>query len=148
MRISYKFGIRTISGKLEGLIHMAWNKGRVAIGRIFMMPTLVASHYKFRDIKHNIAAIWKDCSSEFKDDLKVYASKRIPFYTPEQIPAYANYAHFVRLLYNFAKEEGVDLTDASISDLETAGCPSSVAESIEAGFLPGIPDYHDLTNDW
>jgi hypothetical protein len=148
MRISYKYGIRTISGKLDDLIHSAWNKGRVAIGRIFIMPTLVAQHFLFRDIKQNLASIWNECSGEFKEDLKLYATRRIPYYTPEQIPAYANYAHFIRFLYSFAKAEGIDLADVTQSELETAGCPTSVSEIIQADLLPKVAESDDLTNDW
>ncbi len=149
MRISYKYGIRTISGKLDDLVHSAWNKGRVAIGRIFVMPTLVAQHFLFRDVKQNIASIWDECSANFKEDLKTYALRRIPYYTAEQIPAYANYAHFIRFLYNFSKaEEGIDLAEMNQMDLESAGCPITVAEIISANLLPSVPDSHELSNDW
>lgn len=148
MKISYKYGIRTLRGKLDDLVHTAWNKARVPIGRIFVMPTLVAQHYLFGEIKQNIASIWNECSNEFKLDLKTYAVRRIPYYTAEQIPAYANYAHFIRLLYNFAKLEAIDLTEANLSDLETAGCPSTVSEIIGANLLPGVPNAHELDSEW
>ena len=149
MRINYKYGIRTISGKLDDLVHMAWNKGRVAVGRLFVYPTLVSQHLLFGDIKSNIAAIWGDCSEDFKNDLKEYTSQRIPYYTAEQIPAYANYAHFIRFLYNFREENpGVDLSTITKAELELEGCPNNVADAIIDGFLPAIPDYTDLTNSW
>ena len=149
MRVSYKYGIRTISGKLDGLVHMAWNKGRVALARLFVMPILVAQHFIFGEIKKNIASVWDECSGDFKEDLKLYAARRIPFYTAEQIPAYANYAHFIRALYNFAEENSeVNLAEDDKMSLEGAGCPSSVAELIVAGLLPAVAEYEDLNNDW
>ncbi len=149
MKVSYKYGIKTISGKLDDLVHMAWNKGRVAIARIFVMPTLGEIHSLFGDIKKNIAAIWDECSEAFKEDLKTYATRRIPYYTAEQIPAYANYAHFVRFLYAFREDsEEVNLLDVSKDDLLTAGCPSSVQEIIDQGLLPPVSEYEDLTNEW
>ena len=148
MKVNFKYGIRTMSGKLDDLVHMAWNKGRVAIARIFIYPTLVAQHFLFGDIKKNLVSIWSDCSEDFKEDLKMYASRRIPYYSPEQIPAYANYAHFIRLVYNFSKTETVDLTEIDKTGLEAAGCPSSVAEMIAADLLPAVAEFDDLNNDW
>ncbi|MFA5498681.1 MAG: hypothetical protein WC327_03960 [Candidatus Cloacimonadia bacterium] len=40
MRVRYRFGISTMSGKLDGLVHMALNKKRVGYGRIFVQPRL------------------------------------------------------------------------------------------------------------
>ncbi len=81
MKVNFKYGIRTISGKLDDLVHMAWNKGRVAVARVFIYPTLVAQHLLFGDIKTNIADIWADCSEEFKNDFKEYTLQRVPYYT-------------------------------------------------------------------
>ena len=148
MKLSYKYGIRTISGKLDDLVHMAFNKGRVAIGRIFIYPTLVEQHFLFRDIKQNLAAIWNELTNEFKEDLKLYAARRVPYYSAEQIPAYANYAHFIRAIYNFAKVEELDLTEVDKITLEAAGCPETVSDLIAGGFLPVVPDYEELTNNW
>ena len=148
MRVTFKYGIRTISGKLDDLVHMAWNKGRVAIARTFIYPTLVAQHNLFREIKQNLATIWSDCSEDFKEDLKLYAARRVPYYSPEQIPAYANYAHFIRMAYSFLEVEPVDLTEIDKTGLEAAGCPSSVAEMIAANLLPAVAEYDDLNNDW
>ena len=149
MRINYKYGIRTISGKLDGLVHSAWNKGRVAIARIFVMPRLIEQHLTFRDIKRNIAEIWQDCSVGFKEDLKIYTLRRIPYYTAEQIPAYANYANFIRFLYAYARLNiGVDLKEVSKEDLELAGCPGSVNDIVLGEYLPKINDTSDLTSDW
>jgi hypothetical protein len=149
MRISYKYGIRTISGKLDGLVHSAWNKGRVAIGRLFVMPTLGQAHFNFRDIKRNIAVIWNSCSQNFKDDLKAYTIRRIPYYTAEQIPAYANYANFIKFLYAYSRENAsVDLRETTKEELELSGCPGSVNDIIMAEYLPKVNDSSDLNNDW
>jgi len=149
MKLNYKYGIRTMSGKLDDLIHMAWNKGRVAIARIFVYPTLVANHLLFGDIAKNIAAIWDVCSKAFKDDLKEYTRQRIQYYTAEQIPAYANYSHFVRFLYNYlAENPTVDLETITKGELELDGCPTNVADIIDEGLLPKIDDPTDLTKNW
>jgi hypothetical protein len=149
MKVSYKYGIKTISGKLDDLVHMAWNKGRVAVARIFVMPTMTEHNILFGEIKKNIVSLWNDCSEAFKEDLKVYAVRRIPYYTAEQIPAYTNYAHFIRLLYAFADEtESIDLTTVDKEALDIAGCPTSVQGIIDQGLLPPVSEYEDLTNDW
>lgn len=149
MKINYKYGIRTISGKLDDLVHMAWNKGRVGVVRLFVMPTLVAQHFQFRDIKHNIAEIWASCSSDFKEDFKTYAVRRVPYYTAEEIPAYASYAHFIRFLYAYAQhDEAINLAETDKVDLETAGCPGTVADIVAGGYLPVVPDAEELSSNW
>ena len=149
MKVSFKYGIRTISGKLDDLVHMACNKGRVAVARVFVYPKLVTQHLLFGDINHNIASIWEECSDDFKADMKAYALQRIPYYTAEQIPAYANYAHFVRFLYNFSDENPeVDLSEITKANLELEGCPTTVAEIIVEEYLPAISDDSEMTNGW
>ncbi len=149
MKINYKYGIKTISGKLDDLVHSAWNKGRVAIGRIFVMPRLVTQHFLFRDIKKNLAVLWSECSVAFKEELKQYALQRIPYYTAEQIPAYANYAHFIRFLYNYRNENpAIDLAEVTKAELELDGCPNNVTDIVLEGFLPPIPDSSAMTDSW
>jgi hypothetical protein len=149
MRINYKYGIRTISGKLDGLVHTAWNKGRVAIARIFVMPRIVEAHLNFRDIKRNLATIWKELSVGFKQDLQTYTNRRIPFYTAEQIPAYVHYANYIKFIYAFAKDTpSIDLKDTTKEELELAGCPTSVADIVVAEYLPKIDQADDLINTW
>ena len=149
MRINYKYGIRTMSGKLDDLVHMAWNKGRVAIARLFVYPTLVEQHLTFGSIKENIATLWADSSDNFKNDLKEYAAQRVSYYTAEQIPAYANYAHFIRFLYAYRDENPtIDLKEVTKGELELDGCPTNVADIVVGGFLPPIADTTGLTNEW
>ncbi len=148
MRINYKYGIRTMSGKLDDLVHMACNKGRVAIGRVFVMPTLVAQHFLFGSIGENLAVLWADCSDDFKNDLKIYTAERIPYYTAEQVPAYANYAYFIKFLWAFADTVEIDLSDTTLEALELAGCPDTVAGAVTAELLPTIPDASELINEW
>ncbi len=148
MRINYKYGIRTLSGKIDDLVHMACNKGRVAIGRVFVMPTLVAQHLLFGNIGRNLAVLWADCSEAFKEDLKIYTAERIPYYTAEQVPAYANYAFFVKFLWAFSDTVEIDLAEATLESLELAGCPDNIAGAVDEELLPIIPDASELTNEW
>ena len=149
MRVRYKYGIKTMSGKLDELIHMAANKQRAGIGRPFQMPKITEHHEMFGAIGQNIAEIWSTCSEAFKSELKEYTTLRIPYYTGEQVPAYANYANFVKFLYNFAKgEDDVDLSDITKSELETAGCPMTVSEIVAASLLPKVTGADDYASEW
>ena len=149
MRIRYKYGIQTVSGLLDGLVHMAWNKGRVGVGRVFVMPTLVEAHDIFADRKTNIAAIWAECSEDFKSDMAAYATARIGSYSEDEIPAYSSYAHFVRYVYAYAEaNETIDLKTATKSDLEMDGAPNNIADIILEGFLPKIEDCSAMNNSW
>ncbi|MFA5499329.1 MAG: hypothetical protein WCX83_03670 [Candidatus Cloacimonas sp.] len=149
MRVRYKYGIKTMSGKLDDLVHVAMNKKRVGFGRIFVMPRITEHNMLFAATGTNLADIWATCSEQFKEDLKGYTVQRIPHYTAEQVPAYANYANFVKFLYNYAKSDGaVDLSEITKGQLETAGCPMTVSEIIAAGLLPKVANGDDYTNEW
>lgn len=149
MRVRYKYGIKTMSGKLDDLVHLALNKKRVGFGRIFVMPKITEHNITFGGIATNLAAIWTACSDEFKEDLKGYTVQRVPYYSAEQVPAYANYANFIKFLYNFARDDDdIDLSDATKSELETAGCPMTVSEIISAGLLPKVANSDEYINEW
>ena len=81
--------------------------------------------------------------------MKEYTVQRIPYYKADEVPAYANFSHFVRFLYNYAKsDDSVDLSEVTKSQLETSGCPMTISEIIAAGLLPKVADGDDYTNEW
>ena len=149
MKLTYKYGIRSMSGKLDDLVHMAYNKGRVAVARVFVYPTLVQQHQNFGAIAKNIAVIWGVCSSAFKNDMIEYTRQRIGYYSAQQVPAYSNYSHFVKFLYAYlAANPTIDLTQITKGELELDGCPTNVADIIDQELLPKIDDPTDLTKNW
>ena len=149
MKAEYRRAIRSISGKGGGFVHTRIKKGRKVVIRSFVHQELGEHNHHFGRVKKNIAAIWSQCSAGFKNDLKSYAGQRKEFYSGDEIPAHPNYAHFISFLYRYQKENPeIDLATVSKEELENAGIPTNVAEIVEEGFLPPVPDKSDLTNCW
>ncbi len=149
MKADYRRSMRSVSGKKGDFVHTKIKKGRKVIIRRFVQQKLGEHNHHFGSVKKNIAAIWRQCSAGFKNDLKSYAGQRKEFYSGEEIPAHPNYAHFISFLYNFYKETPeIDLAAVSKEGLETAGIPTNVEDIIERGFLPPVADKTELTNNW
>lgn len=151
MRTVFWYGIRALRGSLDHLVNMAYFKGRVPVARKWIMPTLTEHNTTFGEIGSNLAAIWDNCSADFKADLEEYAKQRINYYDADmgEIPAYSNYAHFVRFIYAFkAENPTIDFTEVTKGVLELEGCPNTVADIVLEGFLPPIPDTSELTKTW
>ena len=149
MRVNFKYGIKKRVGKLDHLVLMACNKGRITIARMFVYPVLVEQHHIFGDIQKNLAAIWANCSSDFQNDFREYTRQRITNCRAAQIPAYSNYAHFVGFLFSYqAENPGINLKTVTKAELILNGCPDNVADIVKEGFLPAIDNLSGLTNKW
>ena len=149
MKADYTRLIKTISGRVGDFVHVRLKATDEACIKRYVKPKIGENNHQFGNSIKNIAAIWKQCSEPFKNDLKIYAEQRREFYSGEEIPAYSNYAHFIRFLYSYQKEfSEIDLAAASKEELETAGISTSVKEIVEQGFLPPILDATTLNNNW
>ncbi len=149
MKAKYTYLRRTITGKIDNFVHLQWKDGNKAVIRRYVKPKSTENNHKLSSIMKNSAALWKLCSSGFRDDLKIYANERNDYYSAQDIPAPNNFSHFLRFLYNFADENPeIDLKTITKAELETAGIPTKVKDIVAQSFLPPIPDASELINNW
>lgn len=149
MKAEYRRSMRFASGKVGGFIHTKLRQGRKVVIRKYVKQELGENNHHFGSIKKNIAAIWRQCSEPFKNDLKLYTERRKDFCSGDEIPVHTNYAYFIKFLYNCQKEQPeIDLATATKEELENTGVPTNVRGIIEQRLLPPIDDTESLTNDW
>lgn len=149
MKADYDFSRETISGKFGKFVLIRWKEGEKGVVRRFVKPKLGEQNQQFGSSLKNISSIWKECSSEYKNDLKIYADRFSSYYDSEEIPAKTNYAHFIRLVFRLKEiNPEIDLSAISKEELETAGIPTNVKAIADNELLPRIAIYADLTNNW
>lgn len=146
MRIRYKYGIKSMSGKLDGLVHMAFNKGRAGVGRIFVRPRETEQHILFAKWINRIALLWRSVSEGFKQNLTDYTLKRTSSYFEDQIPAYSRFANWVKALHNLSKEQSLDIETLTTEQMDEEVFGASLAEVIAKGYLPSVPEAQEYTN--
>ncbi len=149
MRLTYRYNIRSLSGRLIGLVLFERKKTKNAFCRAFVKPGSTEQHLKFKGIKQNMGAIWRKCSVAFKGDLKKYSRLRIPYCSRDEIPVYGYYAYFIKFLYKYcADKPEIDLKTVTKEELEMSGCPVTVKNMIEEGYIPAIENVEELINEW
>jgi hypothetical protein len=149
MKAIYRYGIGTLSGKSDNLVHSQWKGGRTGTVRVFVKPKSSRNSYLFGARSQSIAECWRECSDGYKQDLKLFAERRAPYSQLPDIPVYTRYGFFVRMLYIFCERSGdVELAEIDKGILELLGHPKTVAGAVAAGYLPEVAETSDLVNEW
>ena len=150
-KIHYKFGIETISGTLESLVHMPNKSLFGSYGRRWVYPKLTYNNHLKGSIMKNLAMIYSECSSDYIADLKTYARRYFDQYIVSTAfdPVRSSYAHFVHMMYKWAASDPthIDLETVTIADIVALDAPViTLVSAVDAGFLKPIEMYEDLTS--
>ena len=149
MKADYTRAIKTVSGRIGKFVHMYVKEGNKAVIKRYVKPKLTENNHDFGSAMKNMVSIWKSCSEGFKRDLKTYTVIRKNYYSGDEIPAYTNFAHFIRILYRFkAENPGIELKTVTKEGLETAGIPIKVMDFVKQGLLEPISDADTLREEW
>lgn len=150
-KVWYKFGIGAISGTLADGVNMPAKSKLVGYIRRWIYPTLTTNNTLFGSKGRNLGACFNNSSSLYKNDFSLYAERyaaensRIDHFNVNYSPM----GWFVKGMYAFEKSDPthVDLTAITPGDVVTLdGDMMTVARAIDAGFIPTISDYADLTH--
>jgi hypothetical protein len=147
MKVQFKYGIKTYSGTADEMTYGSYRKGSLCIGRKYVMPRTTAQNTSMGAKIKNLADVFGDCSSDYKDDLKVYAGKYEAL-VPKDKLAPSSFAIFVKMMFLFSKldSEHIDLATVTYSDLQTLGGDiASIADAVDNGYLPNVPGADELT---
>ncbi len=142
MKVIFKFGIRTYSGTVDEMTFGSYRKNTVCIGRKYVVPTLTANNGLMGEVVKNLAAIYAQCSTAYKADLKLYAQRNSVNVPAGKIPPNA-YAIFIKMLYKFSELDSghIDLASVTFEDLQTVGADiASVADAVASGYLDNVKD--------
>ncbi|PKN73506.1 MAG: hypothetical protein CVU50_01975 [Candidatus Cloacimonetes bacterium HGW-Cloacimonetes-3] len=147
MKVRFKYGIRTYSGTLDEMTFGSYLKGKLCIGREYVIPKLTANNTLMGAVCKNLAEVYGDCSTGYKADLKTYAGLNAVNIPKGKLPP-TSFAIFMKMMYLFSElDEGhIDLSTVTLTDLQTLGGDiASVADAVENGYLKSVDGADELT---
>ncbi len=147
MKVKFKYGIRTYSGTIDEMTYGSYRKGKVCIGRQWVLPKPTEQNTEIGAVATNLSDLWAAASVDYKADFKTYATRN----TAENVPGYllgpTGYALFMKAMWAWAEDESpaVDLKTVTIEDIGTLGGKvASVSDCVTNGYLARVSDYGDL----
>ena len=147
MKVKFKYGIRTFSGTIDEMTYGSYRKGKVCIGRAWVLPKPTTQNTELGAVAANLADLWSSASSGYKADFKAYAAKNTVENTPNNKLGATGYALFLKAMYAWADDEtpAVDLKTVTLEDIGTLGDKvSTVADCVVNGYLASVSDYEDM----
>lgn len=146
MKVKFKWGIKTFSGKGDDMVFNSCRNDSVCIGRDFTYPELTQHNHDTGAIMKNLAAVKLDAAAGYITDFGTYATRYQKVCPEGQLfPSY--WALFVQMMYAWQKSDPthIDLETVTVDDILLSAAPvKRVDLAIEAGFLPEIEKYDDL----
>lgn len=151
MKVRFKYGIRTYSGTVDEMTYGSYRKGRLCIGRQYVVPKRTEQNDVLGSSAKNLAEVWRAASDEFKADYKIYAGLYATYVSKaNELPPNA-YALYVKAMHHWAAGEDpvVDLTLLQVEDMATLGTGiNSIANCVSNNHLPAVPGYENLNNSY
>lgn len=151
-KVKFNANIDYMTGRVGSTVMMPSDSKLFSISRNYVYPTLTADNHNKGAIMQNLKAMWADADSLYKADLKKYVTRyRALGLVLPNLKQKANnaFAYFVRLMWAQADLDPthIDLLTVTCADINALDAAAKVIETaIEAGLLPMIPVYNDLTN--
>jgi hypothetical protein len=150
MKVKFKYGIRTYSGKVDEMVYGSYRHNRLCIGRVYVYPRLTENNKKIGKIGKNLALIWDAADNDYRDDFKLYALRHGIEHVPgDKLPPNA-YSIWIKMMWEWAKtEENIELASITDEDFSVSnGKCSSVKACVDNGFLPKVLGYKEMTGTW
>ena len=154
MKVFFKYGFSAYSGMVDQMVYQSWFDNRMCLSRRFSYPTLTANNAKIGASGKNLASIYGHADSAYRDDLKKYCNRYKKEHMPRNVellhPMPGPTAMLVQMMFNWYDSDPthIDLPTVTIADIVALDADvRTIARAVEAGFLPGIKLYTDLTND-
>lgn len=152
MKIKFRWGIKTFSGYGDDMVYENCLNGKLCIGRDYTYPKITEKNHAIGSAAKNLTNVYKGVSPTYAQDLAIYRSRytalKVPR-NPQKRKLFAGkYTLFVKMMYNWAESdpEHVDLGSITIADIVALDANvRTICRAVEAGFLPMIPVYLDLT---
>ena len=150
MKVTFKHGIASFSGTIsESVFWPTFNK-LASYMRKYVVPKLTENNTRMGDIAKNLASVWSEVGSGYKDEMITYcqrltvsqADPNDPF-----APRYTSFAIWLKMMFLFSKLDSghINLTTITYSDLQTVGedilC---IAVAVENDYLTDVPNADEL----
>ncbi|HQM79627.1 MAG TPA: hypothetical protein PKV12_02840 [Candidatus Syntrophosphaera sp.] len=147
MKVKFKYGIRTYSGKLDELVFSSYRKGKLCIAREFVYPRITPHNNEIGSVGKNLGLLWAEGSDEFKSQLAMYAKLNATENVPANQWAPNAYALWVQLMHKWAADhDDVDLKTLTVEDFAVTGITvSTVKNCVLNGYLKPVTGYDTMT---
>ena len=141
MKVNLKYGIKTYSGTLDEMTYGSYHKNTVCLGRKYVKPRLTNHNIQMSVIMKNLSAIYSEVNSEYKEELKKYASQYAAKVPKGSLPP-NSYALWIKMMFLFAeRSQGhIELSTLTYTDLQTVGTDIlSISAAVENGYMDNVP---------
>lgn len=148
MKTTFKYGIMTYSGSIDGLTYSSFKNGQVCIARRYVKPRNTEQNVEMASTASNIAKLYKECSDEYRADLRTYSHLYASRHVAKDKLAPSSYAIFVQMMHKFQKRypDNITLEDLVLDDLiELYPELTTVKGAIANGFLKPVSGSDALT---
>jgi len=145
MKVSLSFPFLTLKGKRGKSVYYHTKNSYCVTMREYVIPEPTINNTNFANKSANIGAFYKQVSPGYLYDLATYArSYNLEYMDPNCY--YQTYSIYVRMMYALARlVTTVDLSTITPAQVVTEALPIiTVAQAIDAGLLPKVPDYEYL----
>jgi hypothetical protein len=146
MKVKFKYGIQTYSGTVDEMTFGSYRDGTLCIGRKYVIPALTENNTQKGTIMKNLATVWAEVSSGYKDEMKTYAGRNAVNVPKDMLPP-TSFSIWVRMLFLFSKLDSghIDLSTVTYSDLQTLGEDIlSIAVAVENDYLASVAGADEL----
>jgi len=146
MKVKFKYGIQTYSGTVDEMVFGSYRKGTLCIGRKYVMPRLTENNTQKGTIMKNLASVWADVSSGYKDEMKTYALRNAVNIPKNMLPP-TSFSIWLKMMFLFSELDSghIDLSTVTYTDLQTVGEDIlSIAVAVENDYLASVAGADEL----
>ncbi|HHV36401.1 MAG TPA: hypothetical protein GXX77_00975 [Candidatus Cloacimonetes bacterium] len=147
MKATFKYGIQTYSGTIDGLTYASYKDGQVCIARRYVKPRATEQNEEMASVSTNLSKIYNECSEEFKADLKTYSHLYATRHVAKDKLPPSSYAIYVKMMYAFLKHNSdhVGLDSIVLDDLiDLYPEVTSIKNAVNKRYLPKVNGYEAL----
>ncbi len=150
MKVKYRLGVKSYSGKVDGLVYANFASRNVVIGKMQSAGRpATEQNILIGNRSRMIAQIYKDISPAYKQNLELYTYKMYNLEEYQERIAGNKYSTFCKLIWRAIgdSENPLDLEAIIIHGLTLDKCLQikSIKEVVINGYLPEVPGYEELT---
>ncbi|HOV16299.1 MAG TPA: hypothetical protein PLF50_02200 [Candidatus Cloacimonadota bacterium] len=149
MKVKFKYGIKTYSGTVDGMTYGSYRKGNLCIGREYVYPTLTDNNHQKGAIVKNLAKVYSEVSSDYLADLKTYGVRNGKENVPRNQLIPTSFSLWLKMMFAWGASDPthIDLATVTLADIVALDAEVyTIAQAVEAGFLPMVTMYEDLTS--
>ncbi len=152
MKIKFRWGIKTFSGFADDMVYENCLNSKICIGRDYTYPTITVNNHQVGSIGKNLTTVYKGVSLGYAQDLAKYRVRLkqlgIPRNPLERKQVAGKLPLLFKMMYNWydTDPEHINLSAVTIADIVALDAEvRTIKRAVEAGYLPMIPVYQDLT---